>query len=74
MQSSKSGRCRGRISNFGIKEVMVVKDLDFVDWSFSENAAAKLKKSKIRFRGLGIIITAPAKYKMPNIKIGCMIY
>ena len=61
--NSKFDHCRRRILNFGIKEVLVVKNLDFADWPFPESAAAKLKKSQIWFRGLGIIITASAKYK-----------
>ena len=50
-------------SSLGIKEVQTVKNLDFADWPFPESAAAQLKKSKIWFRGLGIIITASSKYK-----------
>ena len=36
---------------FGIKEVLVVKILDFADWPFPESAAAKLKHSKYDFAG-----------------------
>ena len=44
IKDSKIGRCRGRFLNFGIKEVLVVRNLDFEDWPFQENAAAKLNK------------------------------
>ena len=54
--------------SFGIEEVKVVRKLDFEDWPFSESAAARLKKSKIWFRGLRIIITSSAKYRNAKYK------
>ena len=50
----------------GIKEVLVVKNVDCADWPFPESAAAKLNKTQIWFRGLGIIMNASAKYR--NVK------
>ena len=63
VQSSNFGAAAAElwVLNSGIKEVMVVRSLHFADWSFPESAAAKLNKSKILFRGLGIVITASAK-------------
>ena len=61
------------ILNVGIKEVMVVKKLDFAHWPFSESAAAKFKNgSNIWFRGLGIIIAASAKYKNAKYENECI--
>ena len=51
------------VFDVGIKEVLVVKKLRFRRLAIHRTAAAKLKKSKIWFRGLSIIITASAKYK-----------
>ena len=43
-QSSAAVAAEFWILNLGIKEVLVVKNLDFADWPFQESAAAKLKK------------------------------
>ena len=45
--NSAAAAAEFRIWNLGIKEVMVVRNLDFVDWSFPESAAAKLKNIKV---------------------------
>ena len=66
IQHSAAAAADFLILNFGIMEVMVVRSLDFADCPFPESVTAKLKKSKIWFRGMGIIITASAKYK--NVK------
>ena len=53
IENPKNGRCRGRKFKlgFGIKEVLVVKNLDFAGWPFPESAAAKLKNLKYDFVG-----------------------
>ena len=49
IQNSDAAAVEFLIFSFGIKDVLVVRYLDFADWPFPERAAAKLKKPKYDF-------------------------
>ena len=53
IQNSAAAAAEFWISEFGIKEVWVVKSLDFANWPFPESAAAELKRIQIMISRAG---------------------
>ena len=62
-------------AEFVIKEVMLVKHLDFADWPFPESAGYQILKSpKYDFEGWALLKPFLPNIKISNIKSDCSAY